>query len=686
MPLIKTFSEISKNDIIIAGGKGASLGEMTQAGFPVPKGFIVLSSSFESFLKEANLNIKIDSVLNLIDYQKTRTIENASKKIRYLILNAKMSKELKDEIQKFFEQLSVEYVAVRSSATAEDSENATWAGQLDSYLNITGEDLIEKVKRCWASLFTPRAIFYRFEKKLQKQKISVAVVIQEMIESEKSGIAFSVHPITQDKNRIIIEAGFGLGEAIVSGLITPDVYVASKKNKIIDINIYEQARMLSRKDGGGSDWSDLGVKGSEQVLNEKEILKLADIVKKIEKYYKKPQDIEWAYFKGNFFITQSRSITTLNPTEKQQSNKSNDYTLHFSGTGFNILLLDMIFNNNNTYGAVDYVVIYENGINRAYLSTQGIKESYVLSTLLLNDIFFRDLFIKSKKLCKELKNYKSVKLNSKNIHSEWKKIKLFNDKFCKLYRFYEQFFQQALESRILDFISEKKLNKILSENSLDSISDNDLKKYIRRLISMGEMKLLIHKNSEKFSLENSIEKYIAKMSKLPLELVGAMRKNEIDDAINGKITVSADELKKRLQGCVFVKEKGRWNLYTENKFIFWKNKIQKDFHNNKITGQIAFRGIAKGKVVVHLSWTGVTKIRKGAIFVTGMINPQMITSIKKASAIVTDEGGITCHAAIISRELKKPCIVGTKNATQILKTGDLVEVDANNGVVRIIKS
>ena len=152
-----------------------------------------------------------------------------------------MPKDIGTAIQKEYKKLDAEYVAVRSSATAEDSASAAWAGQLDSFLNTTEKDLLKNIQKCWASLFTPRAIFYRYEKGLHKQKISVAVVVQKMVESEVSGIAFSVHPVTEDRNQLIIEAGFGLGEAIVSGQITPDSYVVEKEpRRIIDKNVSEQ--------------------------------------------------------------------------------------------------------------------------------------------------------------------------------------------------------------------------------------------------------------------------------------------------------------------------------------------------------------------------------------------------------------------------------------------------------------
>jgi len=314
MTFIKNFKNLNKTDTAIAGGKGASLGEMTRTGIPVPPGFVVLAASFEKFLEETDLNVELDSILESVDQKEIHTVENASEKIGALILNAKMPKSIATEIEKSFKELDAKYVAVRSSATAEDSSAAAWAGQLESYLNTTKKELLNNVKKCWASLFTPRAIFYRFEKGLHNTKISVAVVVQKMVESEMSGVAFSVHPVTQDKNQIIIEAGFGLGEAIVSGQITPDSYVVTKKpRKIIDKNIQTQAKGLYRVTGGGNEWRDIPKKiGEKQVLSDGEILKLSDIILKIENHYDFPCDIEWAKANGIFYILQSRPITTLN--------------------------------------------------------------------------------------------------------------------------------------------------------------------------------------------------------------------------------------------------------------------------------------------------------------------------------------------------------------------------------------
>jgi len=311
----KNFKQLSKEDTNIAGGKGASLGEMMNSGIPVPPGFVVLSTTFDKFINESKLNEKIEKILKIVNVNNDDSANKASDKIKEMILGARVSMEVEKEINSEFKKLGAKFVAVRSSATAEDGADHAWAGQLESYLNTTEKDLLEKVKKCWASLFTPRAIFYRIEKKLSRQKISVAVVVQKMIESEVSGVAFSVHPVTEDQNQLIIEAGYGLGEAIVSGSITPDSYVVNKeelKSDFIEINIATQERQILRSAKGGVEWTGVAmIKQDKQKLSDRQIIELSKMIINIERHYGFPCDIEWAFEKGKFYIVQSRPITTL---------------------------------------------------------------------------------------------------------------------------------------------------------------------------------------------------------------------------------------------------------------------------------------------------------------------------------------------------------------------------------------
>lgn len=313
----KPFKQITKRDISIAGGKGASLGEMTNAGVLVPSGYVVLASAFDRFLEETDLGVEVEAKMAKVNHKDINSVDRASNEIRDLIGDARMPKDIGAEISKEFSKLKAKHVAVRSSATAEDSSVASWAGELETYLNITKKNLLDSVKKCWSSLFTPRAIFYRFEKKLNKQRVSMAVVVQKMVQSEISGIVFTAHPVTKDRSQMVIEAGYGLGEAIVGGMITPDTYIVEKPNaknqtlKIIDKNISEQGTMIVKNKNSTIKKTVPKAKQGKQKLTDKQIADLAKICAKIENHYRKPQDIEWAFEKNKFYVTQSRPITTL---------------------------------------------------------------------------------------------------------------------------------------------------------------------------------------------------------------------------------------------------------------------------------------------------------------------------------------------------------------------------------------
>lgn len=308
----KNFKGLSKKDVKMAGGKGASLGEMTGAKIPVPPGFVVLSTAFDKFIKETDINVEIDAMWDRLDIRSTDEIERNSEMIQKLIIGKKFPEDLAKEILKNFDSLKTEYVAVRSSATAEDSSSDAWAGQLDSYLYVSKKNLLESVQKCWASLFTPRAIFYRVERELQKNHVSVAVVVQKIVNSEVSGVCFTVHPVTRDQDQMIIEGGWGLGESIVQGIITPDSYVVEKSTlKLVDVNVNNQEKQIVKGPKLTIEKPVPAAKRDKQKLNEKQVKELAKICIGIEKHYGFPCDIEWALEKGKFYITQSRPITTL---------------------------------------------------------------------------------------------------------------------------------------------------------------------------------------------------------------------------------------------------------------------------------------------------------------------------------------------------------------------------------------
>ncbi len=363
------------------------------------------------------------------------------------------------------------------------------------------------------------------------------------------------------------------------------------------------------------------------------------------------------------------------------------YILHTSVSGFDILLLSVIFDNKN-YGVVEYRTLYKDDVSLMYLTKTGYKQAYQLSKKLLNDKFFSKLIKDSEDLNKALKSYEVPTLTRGNVLKEWKRyLEIFNE-FCYLYKFYEQPFQQALEEVVLKHVPEDKLVKVLSnpsEGSMREIKNDYARAILDKLIRLGKLKLKIHHNAENLVTRDIARfiNFLSKESNLSTDIVGSFTASEFIDALKGKLPSLALVIK-RLDGCAIIKKRGKWYFEAGDKYLYWENRI-KDTENKEIRGKIAYPGKVQGRVVLHQSWTNTRELADGDILVTGMTNPQMVPFIKKAAAIVTDEGGITCHAAIISREMKKPCITGTKNATQLLKAGDLVEVDANNGLVKIIK-
>ncbi|MFC1663247.1 PEP/pyruvate-binding domain-containing protein [Patescibacteria group bacterium] len=314
---MKTFvlplKKINKNSVAQAGGKGANLGEMVKANHPIPPGFVILASAFDYFIEDADINVEIQSHLDRINTKDINSVDRAAHEIRDIINRSTIPVSIRREIESNFKKYHLKWAAVRSSATAEDSKIASWAGELETYLYVNGKELIDTVKACWSSLFTPRAIFYRYEKRLHKKPISVAVVVQQMVAADVAGVVFTAHPVTKDKKQMVIEAGWGLGEALVSGLITPDTYIVNKNDRtIVDINVSPQSKMIVKKSTGGSKVKSISsAKRNQQKLSSKQILELAEQCLKIEKHYRHPQDIEWALSRGQWSILQTRPITTL---------------------------------------------------------------------------------------------------------------------------------------------------------------------------------------------------------------------------------------------------------------------------------------------------------------------------------------------------------------------------------------
>ncbi|OGG32349.1 phosphoenolpyruvate synthase, partial [Candidatus Gottesmanbacteria bacterium RIFCSPLOWO2_02_FULL_38_8] len=343
---IAWFDAVDKDDIALVGGKGANLGEMFQAGFPVPYGFVVKANAYFDFIREKKLQEKMKQQLKVLNHHDPQQLRQTANIIQKMILKESLPEKIAREImiayldlpflssqkrkfsQKLVSFLKFPLVAIRSSATAEDLPGASFAGQQDTYLNIEGEtNVLKKVHQSWASLFTPRAIFYRQEKKFDHLKVGIASVVQMMVASECSGVMFTTDPVTNEKNRITIEAILGLGELIVQGAVTPDHYEVDKHNlDILVKNISDQSVMLVKK---GKDNVEVKLKKDQkrrQKITDSQIKGLSKLGKQLEKHYFFPQDIEWAIKDNNLYIVQTRPITTFKDDKSSEAKSSEKKT------------------------------------------------------------------------------------------------------------------------------------------------------------------------------------------------------------------------------------------------------------------------------------------------------------------------------------------------------------------------
>jgi len=321
-PLISFFKDIDKNDIPLVGGKGANLGEMTKAGFPVPNGFSVTTASYDLFIQRNEIATKIAELLKPVDVNDSDALLKASEKVQKIVGAGEVPPEVSAEVIKAYKKLSGLFtsslVAVRSSATAEDLPGMSFAGQQATYLNIKGQNnLLVAVRDCWASLFTARAIFYRAQNKIPTEKVKISVIVQKMVQSDVSGVMFTINPVNNDKDRIIVDAVWGLGEMIVQGAVIPDHYVVQKDTfAILSKEISDQSIQLvkvgekTEEHEVPKSWRD------KQKISDEEIVKLAKIGQRLQEHYYFPQDIEWAKDGKNLYIVQTRPVTTIKEAQK----------------------------------------------------------------------------------------------------------------------------------------------------------------------------------------------------------------------------------------------------------------------------------------------------------------------------------------------------------------------------------
>ncbi|WP_280587674.1 phosphoenolpyruvate synthase [Halorubrum sp. Boch-26] len=308
--------DVDADDVGTVGGKAASLGELIGAGLPVPPGFAVTAGTYRTFIEEAGIDEELFSAVD-VDPEDSAALRAAEERAEELILETPLPEEVREEILERYRSMGGEgeevFVAVRSSATAEDLPDSSFAGQQETFLNVREDDLVRRVKECWASLFTQRAIYYRQQRGFPHADVDIAVVVQRMVDAEKSGVMFTSHPSTGDP-QITIEAAWGLGEAVVSGTVSPDNYVYDRGRGAVDDVTVADKKVEMVKDEETGETVQLDVeedRRTARVLSDAEIEELVALGERVEDHYGTPQDVEWAIHEGEIYMLQSRPITTI---------------------------------------------------------------------------------------------------------------------------------------------------------------------------------------------------------------------------------------------------------------------------------------------------------------------------------------------------------------------------------------
>jgi len=803
----KFFKEVDKNDIV--GGKGANLSKLYKKGFNVPNGFIISADVFTKYLNENNAKEEIEFLIKKCNIDDEKELEEVSNKIIKILDKCNISNDIEDEILKNYQLLNCKYVAVRSSATSEDGKSHAWAGQLETFLNVEEDNVIESVKKCWISIFSPRAIFYRI-KNNDTTDISVAVVIQRMIQSDISGVAFSVNPVTNNTEEVVIEAVKGLGEAIVSGTVTPDSYLINKKNNTIINKDINNQKVKLEKVNGSNEW--ISIKnGSIQKMPDEKILELAKTVKDIENFYGFPVDVEWAIDNGELFIVQTRPITTVKDNSLFNRIKNAGNWTFYVARQFNWFVenteiyASLAKYQKKTFG-FDLATVNYLCLNGDEYALESDFDSFCkkLDNYFDNDIDFFDKFanlefgivediqkyfkyIKNKnfknlsysELVKEVKKFNDMYIMSfisgmtrpddyltYAFERELKKdnftdddIKLIFSKVSTCPNYYPMSYSEepvdllkiAIEAKkgnnidsLLDehvekyawlkgpvetidtaftkedYIErlenlkganiEKRLNRILEVRENDNVEyEKVMKEYkfspraekiIKAIRNFVFLRTYTTEYSDHlfFIGRNTLLKEIARRTQInPQDLI-MLDDKEIIEVLNnnGKMNKEIKEmLDSRKNAFAMIWINGEVETVFGDEALTIQKEVAKVFKTAKssekksdekvITGNIANKGKVTGTARVLNSYKDIYKVQKGDIIVATMTTPDYISAMEKASGFITDEGGITCHAAILSREFDVPCIVGTINATTEIKDGELLELDAYSGKIYRLK-
>jgi len=750
------------------GGKAQSLSVMIRAGIDVPPGFVITSEVFTTLLGEAGLSTKIEQMLVGLDYTNIATLEKVSRNIRGDIEHLALPTVLQKEILNAFNGLATTFVAVRSSATAEDGKEHAWAGQLESHLMVDKDNLLESIKCCWSSLFTPRALFYRFEQGLESAPVGVAVIVQQMIMSEVSGVAFSVHPVTGDAHQIVIEAGSGLGEAVVSGSLTPDQYIIEKNS--LQLIYSSQTSKVQHK------------------LTNEQLLTLSRSVLAIEDIYAFPCDIEWAYVKDHLYILQCRPITTLHSVHNKDAVQKVCAQAHTydrlgrwlapvleSGTWLDwsktidarrfvtvtddpdTVVIDghYLLSQQGAYRVLRDIFIKEYYTRHTHSSSNIINLAETISRQCMRRVARHCLGVSYKDvvktygllqrlrfpwmICSSIGDAGEQYLASEALREglDFKELKEYIPHIPTILdhdRKYLNVLKRYIQDKKLSFsfkdmlrddpvfaqtlsLYQKKTEYLgtyhfrgkgrTMARFMKALQDSKEVYRVHSKIKDPKCALFFKKHTKIFALIAKAVQWRTDCAQISANLSYTLRPflrqlaQKYGLTYEEIIYLELSEIEKlhtsggiflpiihsRQRGFGMFSVQGKTHISTGDEYALLKKSFGMGnvrYVGEEIKGLVGNKGFIQGAVAIVCEPKDQMKVKPGMVMVSPETTPNFLPAMALAAAFITDQGGITSHAAIVAREMNKPCVIGTQIASQVLCDGDKVEVDAFTGIVRIL--
>ena len=675
---ILKLSELSAAQVTAAGGKGASLGELTRAGVPVPQGFVVLSTAFQNTMRLEGHSSFIESMLHQLSRGEL-DLDAASSKIAGQLETLKLPDDLAAQVLDAFDSLGSNRVSVRSSATCEDGEASAWAGQLETYLDVRRDQVVDRVRECWRSMFRPSALAYGAAHGYGAQELAVAVVVQHMVASEVSGIAFSVHPVTQEPDLMLIEACYGVGEAIVSGRVVPDQYVVQRDTQSIVQSFVGDKRegLFIDHDSETAEWRELGARGSVRKLDDQQVLEYGQLLARIEEHFGFPVDTEWAIEGGKFQVLQARPITTLAPEYKQPLLDMSAPWARAVRRPVSMVEASIIPHWLDTPHAgeslgfhIDRAAVIQDADNTAilFIDEKAAKacHDHVLDLLRHDRRQVIDVLERGESLYREARP----------------RIEKGADAFRDLDEAVAFFADVAQHTTGYPYW----VLSVCEEEGIDDAEVRGLAEDLRSRTLYPEIMRRI--------IDPLVSRITARMGfSAPEEASHVVTWRELQQD-----TLDVSTLESRLESVqngsrfVFQMLDGRdhLDLVSQTGYLIMRlekrRQLLQQSGDDRLVGHAAWPGVYQGRARVIVSPDVVGQdFEDGEVIVSIQSSPALMPFLQRCGAIVTDDGGIACHAAIIARELQKPTVIGTSKATSTIHTGDLVEVDAYAQEVRILE-